>query len=58
MYFALLAVMVKGVVQAGGVARTWEINDESGRIEFFKHVLFTSWGPLDPKIWGGRTGGP
>ena len=41
MYIALLAVMVKGVVEAGGVARTWEINDDSGRIEFLKHVEFT-----------------
>lgn len=34
MYIALLAVLFMGVFQAGGISRTWEINDSTERIEF------------------------
>ncbi|CAG0879583.1 unnamed protein product [Cyprideis torosa] len=35
MYGAMLVVVIKGVIDEGGFARVWEINQASGRIEFF-----------------------
>lgn len=39
MYVAIVAVLVKGVIDAGGVARTWEINEDGGHIEILTYVL-------------------
>ncbi|CAD5118651.1 DgyrCDS7339 [Dimorphilus gyrociliatus] len=37
----LITVLVKGIISVGGFKRMWEINDQYGRIEFFKSIILT-----------------
>ena len=39
MLMGMLAILIKGAMEVGGIGRAWELANESGRIEFFKYVL-------------------
>ena len=34
----VIFVILQGAIEVGGIARAWEIADDSGRIEFFEYV--------------------
>ena len=36
LYSSMLAVLIKGTIDIGGVAVVWERNSHSGRSDFFK----------------------
>lgn len=38
LYSSMIAVLVKGTIDIGGVATVWERNNQSGRSDFFKYV--------------------
>lgn len=38
MYFAVLAIIISGIVYAGGVSEIFKVADEGGRLELWKWV--------------------
>jgi len=36
MLMGMLAVLIKGAIEVGGIGRAWDLASQSGRIEFFK----------------------